>query len=59
MFYSQLQQSEDVREAEMTDLHALTDEFTNRLSDAEKKMQVLYKVNRKKYSSSLMLLSQN
>ncbi|XP_067673660.1 TATA element modulatory factor-like isoform X2 [Haliotis asinina] len=36
---SQLQQVEELRETEMTDLNILTEEFTKRLSEAEKKLQ--------------------
>ncbi|XP_046579108.1 LOW QUALITY PROTEIN: TATA element modulatory factor-like [Haliotis rubra] len=36
---NQLQQVEELRETEMTDLNILTEEFTKRLSEAEKKLQ--------------------
>ncbi|KAK7003716.1 TATA element modulatory factor-like isoform X1 [Biomphalaria glabrata] len=39
----QLQQSEEAREAETADLNALTNEFTARLSEAEKKLQAVIK----------------
>lgn len=41
---SQLQQVEELRETEMTDLNILTEEFTKRLSEAEKKLQSSIKV---------------
>ena len=44
MFHSQLQQSEDAREAEMTDLNQLTEEFTKRISDTEKRLSLAAKV---------------
>ncbi|XP_076437011.1 uncharacterized protein LOC143276311 isoform X2 [Babylonia areolata] len=40
---SQLQQAEEAREAEMTDVHALTDEFTRRMGEAERKIQTILK----------------
>ncbi|CAH1794163.1 unnamed protein product [Owenia fusiformis] len=36
---SQLQQSEEAREMEMADLNEITEEFTQRISDSEKKLQ--------------------
>ncbi|KAK2152748.1 hypothetical protein LSH36_320g05005 [Paralvinella palmiformis] len=39
----QLEQSEEAREAEMTDLNTLTEEFTKRMSEAEKKIQAVIK----------------
>lgn len=42
--FSQLQQSEEARESEMTDLNKLTEEFTKRISDAEKRLQQAAKV---------------
>ncbi|XP_064639723.1 TATA element modulatory factor-like isoform X2 [Lineus longissimus] len=39
----QLLQSEEAREAEMTDLSSLTEEFTIRLSEQEKKLQAAFK----------------
>lgn len=43
-FYSQLQQLEEAREAEMTDLHTLTEEFSRRMGDAERRLQNVLKV---------------
>ncbi|BFZ03381.1 hypothetical protein BsWGS_06419 [Bradybaena similaris] len=40
---NQLQQSEEAREVENADLTALTDEFTARIGEAEKKMQTVLK----------------
>ncbi|XP_070580779.1 TATA element modulatory factor-like isoform X3 [Ptychodera flava] len=40
---SQLKQSEDAREAEMEDLNVLTEEFTQRLTTMEKKLQSITK----------------
>ncbi|CAG5130326.1 unnamed protein product [Candidula unifasciata] len=40
---NQLQQSEEAREEENADLTALTDEFTARIGEAEKKMQAVLK----------------
>ncbi len=42
--FSQLQQSEEAREAEMADLNEITDEFTERLSDAEQKINQVLRV---------------
>ena len=42
--FSQLQQAEETRETEMTDVNALTDEFTRRMGEAERKMQTILKV---------------
>ena len=44
LFYSQLKQSEEAREAEMTDLNELTAEFTQRLTDSEKRVTAAVKV---------------
>ncbi len=43
-FTSQLQQSEAARETEMTDLNDLTEEFTQRISSMERKLQASQKV---------------
>lgn len=40
---SQLQQAEEARDAEMTDLNALTEEFTRRMGESERKMQAVLK----------------
>ncbi|XP_025113068.1 TATA element modulatory factor-like isoform X2 [Pomacea canaliculata] len=40
---SQLQQLEEAREAEMTDLHTLTEEFSRRMGDAERRLQNVLK----------------
>ena len=42
---SQLQQSEEAHEAEMTDLNAITEEFAVRISESEKKLQSSAKVS--------------
>lgn len=42
--YSQLQQLEETHAAEMTDLSALTEEFTRRMGESERKLQVALKV---------------
>ena len=44
-FSSQLQQSEAARETEMTDLDDLTEEFTQRISSMERKLQASQKVS--------------
>ena len=43
--YSQLQQSEEARETELTDLNQLTSEFTARISEAERKLNLATKVS--------------
>ena len=44
LYYSQLKQSEETREAEMTDVNELTAEFTQRLTDAEMRVSSAIKV---------------
>jgi hypothetical protein len=46
VYYSQLQQAEEAREAEMTDVNELTAEFTQRLTDAEMRVSSAIKVCR-------------
>ena len=43
-FFSQLQQSEEAREVEQTDINKVTDEFTVRIGDLEKKKNQVLKV---------------
>ncbi|XP_014774011.1 TATA element modulatory factor isoform X1 [Octopus bimaculoides] len=38
---NQLQQSEEIRETEQADIHILTEEFTERLAESEKKIQTV------------------
>ena len=40
---SQLRQAEEAHQAETTDLNALTEEFTTRISEAEKRCQAAIK----------------
>ena len=42
---SQLQQAETAREAEMTDLNTLTEEFTRRMGESERKLQAALRVS--------------
>ena len=45
MYFSQLQQAEDAREAELEDVTKVTAEFTQRLADAEKKINQVIRVS--------------
>ena len=42
--FSQLNQSEEAREVEQTDLNKVTEEFTTRISESEKKITQVLKV---------------
>ena len=50
---SQLKKAEEARDAEAADLDALTQEFTLRIGEAEKKMQTVLKVKCKVTLNSL------
>lgn len=45
IYFSQLKQSEEAREAEMTDVNELTAEFTQRLTEAEKRVSSAIQVH--------------
>ena len=54
---SQLKKAEEARDAEAADLDALTQEFTVRIGEAEKKMQTVLKVRHRSFVCSLLLAS--